>query len=131
MMPSRMGFMSLVVALALSPAPARGQNSGQPKRTDAPKQVEARTHWQASGHEGAVSTGGLASAQAGLEILKQGGNATDAAVAVILALSVTDSRSFCFGGEVPLLIYSAKTHGVTVIAGQGAAPHLATRQHFE
>ena len=30
-----------------------------------------------------------------------------------------------------MLIYSAKTHGVTVIAGQGAAPHLATREHFE
>ncbi len=130
-MPSRMGFMSLVVALALSSAPARGQDPSQPKGSAPPRQAETRAHWQASGHEGAVSTGGLAAAQAGLEILKQGGNATDAAVAVILALSVTDSRSFCFGGEVPMLIYSAKTHGVTVIAGQGAAPHLATRQHFE
>src|SRR3954467_3004196 len=130
-MPSLMGFIILVVTLALTAAPARGQDSSQPKGSAPPRQVETRAHWQASGHGGAVSTGGLAAAQAGLEILKQGGNATDAAVAVILALSVTDSRSFCFGGEVPMLIYSAKTHGVTVIAGQGAAPHLATRQHFE
>jgi gamma-glutamyltranspeptidase/glutathione hydrolase len=123
--------MILVVALALNSALARGQDAGPPKDSIPPRQAEARTHWQASGQAGAVSTGGLAAAQAGLEILKQGGNATDAAVAVILALSVTDSRSFCFGGEVPMLIYSAQTHGVTVIAGQGRAPHLATRQHFE
>src|SRR3954465_2979523 len=130
-MPSRIGFMSLVVTLALSPALARGQDASQPKVSSPPRQVEARVHWQSSGHEGAVTTGGLAAAQAGLEILKQGGNATDAAVAVILALSVTASRPFCFGRGVPLLIYSAKTRDVTVIAGQGAAPHLATRQHFE
>ena len=68
--------------------------------------------------------------EAGLEVLKSGGNATDAAVAVILALSVTDSSSFCFGGEVPILVYDAKTRDVTVIAGQGAAPRLATREHF-
>jgi gamma-glutamyltranspeptidase/glutathione hydrolase len=65
-----------------------------------------------------------------LEILKRGGNAADAAAATILALSVTDSRSFCFGGEVPILIYDARSKGVTVIAGQGTAPRLATREHF-
>jgi gamma-glutamyltranspeptidase/glutathione hydrolase len=72
----------------------------------------------------------LAAVEAGLEVLKAGGNATDAAVATILALSVTDSNSFCFGGEVPMLVYDARTHDVTVVAGQGAAPRLATREHF-
>ena len=67
---------------------------------------------------------------AGIEILKRGGNAADAAAATILALSVTDSRSFCFGGEVPIMVYDARTKGVTVIAGQGAAPRLATREEF-
>jgi gamma-glutamyltranspeptidase/glutathione hydrolase len=43
---------------------------------------------------------------------------------------VTDATSFCFGGEVPMLVYDAKTRDVTVIAGQGAAPRLATREHF-
>ena len=68
---------------------------------------------------------------AGLEILKAGGNAADAAAATIFALSVTDSRSFCFGGEVPILFYDAKHQTVTVIDGQGAAPHLATLDHFK
>ena len=88
------------------------------------------TDWQAAGIHGAVSAGGRDAVAAGLEILKRGGNAADAAAATILALSVTDSRSFCFGGEVPILVYEARTKGVTVIAGQGAAPRLATREEF-
>ena len=44
---------------------------------------------------------------------------------------MTDSRSFCFGGEVPILVYDARTKGVTVIAGQGTAPRLATLDHFK
>src|SRR6185436_12121510 len=87
--------------------------------------------WSATGKQGAVAAGGKASAAAGLEILKAGGNAADAAVGTILALSVDDSSQFCFGGEVPILVYDAKQNKVEVIAGQGAAPKLATLEHFE
>jgi gamma-glutamyltranspeptidase/glutathione hydrolase len=86
--------------------------------------------WRGTGSEGAVAAGGRDAVLAGIEILNRGGNAADAAAATILALSVTDSRSFCFGGEVPILVYDARTKGVTVIAGQGAAPRLATREEF-
>ncbi len=86
--------------------------------------------WHARGSSGAVAAGGREATQAGREILVRGGNAADAAAATIFALSVTDSRLFCFGGEVPILVYDAKTRGVTVIAGQGAAPRLATREAF-
>src|SRR5262245_22906497 len=86
--------------------------------------------WQASGKQGAVAAGGQGAVDAGIEVLKAGGNAADAAVATILALSVTDARSFCFGGEVPILVYDAQRGDVTVIAGQGAAPRLATRAFF-
>jgi len=88
------------------------------------------TDWQAVGTHGAVAAGGRDAVAAGLEILKRGGNAADAAAATILALSVTDSGLFCFGGEVPILVYDARTKGVTVIAGQGVAPRLATREEF-
>ena len=64
-------------------------------------------------------------------MLQQGGNAADATAATILALSVTDATSFCFGGEVPILVYDAKRRVVEVIAGQGAAPRLATCDYFE
>jgi gamma-glutamyltranspeptidase/glutathione hydrolase len=86
--------------------------------------------WSGSGKNGAVAAGGRPAVEAGLEILKAGGNAADAAAATIFALSVTDSRSFCFGGEVPILVYDAKRGVVEVLCGQGAAPRLATRDYF-
>ena len=89
-------------------------------RAEAPA-VAGRTEWQATGTQGAVSAGGRDAVAAGLEILKKGGNAADGGAATILALSVTDSRAFCFGGEVPIMVYDAQRRGVTVIAGQGAA----------
>jgi len=74
--------------------------------------------------------GGSAAVEAGVEVLKAGGNAADAAVATILALSVTDATSFCFGGEVPIMVYDARRGVVEVLAGQGTAPRLATLEAF-
>src|SRR5437867_13311434 len=86
--------------------------------------------WRATGLQGAVAAGGKEAVDAGLEILKSGGNAADAAVATILALSVTDSTAFCFGGEVPILVYDARRGVVEVVCGLGTAPRLATREYF-
>ena len=63
-------------------------------------------------------------------MLRDGGNAADAAVATILALSVTDANQFCFGGEVPILVYDATRKVVEVACRAGRAPRLATREHF-
>lgn len=65
--------------------------------------------WKAEGRNGAVSSGAPGSVAAGLEILQKDGNAADAAVATILALSVTDYGRFAIGGEVPFIHYDAKT----------------------
>src|SRR4051812_21403721 len=50
--------------------------------------------WQASGNNGAVVAGGAEAVEAGLAMLREGGNAADAAVATILAQSVTDANQF-------------------------------------
>jgi len=86
--------------------------------------------WKASGSQAALATGCGQSAVAALDVLHSGGNAADAAVAALLVLSVTDSKNFCFGGEVPILVYDARRNVVEVIAGQGAAPRLATVEYF-
>src|SRR4051812_15647305 len=88
------------------------------------------TNWKAAGTHGAVAAGGQGAVDAGLVTLKAGGNAIDAAAATVLALSVTDSSLFCFGGEVPIVVYDAKRGVVEVLVGLGAAPGLATREHF-
>jgi gamma-glutamyltranspeptidase/glutathione hydrolase len=101
----------------------------RPGGTRPPEGPDARRS-DATGMHGVVVAGGAEAVAAGITTLRAGGNAVDAAVATILAQAVTDANAFCFGGEVPILIYDARRDTVEVIAGQGAAPRLATREHF-
>ena len=88
-----------------------------------PAAVEAREiTWHASGKGGAVVAGGKGAVAAGIRLLEAGGNAADAAAATILALAVTDYGLFAMGGEVPFLIYDAKSEQVKVLCGLGRAP---------
>src|SRR5262245_64437248 len=84
--------------------------------------------WKGTGSHGAVAAGGQGAVDAGLATLKAGGNAIDAAVATILALSVTDSNSFCFGGEVPILVFDAKRGVVEVLVGLRSEEHTSELQ---
>ena len=86
--------------------------------------------WEASGAKGACAAGGAPSVAASMEILKAGGNAFDSAAAMLLALTVTDYSNYCFGGEVPIIIYDAKRQVTEVLAVQGVTPRLATLEHF-
>jgi gamma-glutamyltranspeptidase/glutathione hydrolase len=76
----------------------------------------------ASGSKGLVVSGSVAATAAGIRMLEQGGNASDAGAATLLALSVTQVGAFCIGGEVPVLLYDAAKKDVKVLSGQGAAP---------
>jgi gamma-glutamyltranspeptidase/glutathione hydrolase len=116
--------MALIVA-ALTTQPIQGQR--RPAAADAVAQAGT---WKASGHKGAVAAGGQEAVAAGMSVLQEGGNAADAAVATILALSVTDSTSFCIGGEVPIIVYDARRRVVEVLCGLGTAPRLATQAQF-
>ena len=84
--------------------------------------LDTKIGWQASGKTGAVAAGGSRAVAAGVEILKSGGNAADAAVATILALSITDHGAFAIGGEVPFIIYDSSSQQVKVLSGLGRAP---------
>ena len=92
---------------------------------------DADTSWRAKGDHGAVVTGSREAADAGIEMLKSGGNAVDAAVTTMLVQSVTESSLFCFGGEVPIMVYDAKRGVVEVLRGLGASPQLATPEWFK
>ena len=91
---------------------------------------EQADFWKASGKHGAVVAGTAEAADAAIQMLSRG-NAIDAAVSALLVLSVTDAQNFCFGGEVPILVFDAKRNVVEVLCGQGAAPRLATVEYFE
>jgi gamma-glutamyltranspeptidase/glutathione hydrolase len=78
--------------------------------------VAASTHW-------------LATAVA-MRTLERGGNAFDAAVACAFTLQVVEPHLNGPGGEVPLLLWSAKERRARVLCGQGTAPAKATIAAF-
>ena len=63
---------------------------------------------------------------AGLEILAQGGNAADAAVATAAALNVTEPTSTGIGGDAFAPYYQAENGQVTALNGSGRAPAALT-----
>lgn len=78
--------------------------------------------WKATSTTGVVAADSAEAVAAGIGILDGGGNAADAAVATILALTVTRHGPCSIGGEVPLLIYDAQRGEVKALSGQGGAP---------
>lgn len=83
------------------------------------------------GVRGMVATEHYLSAEAGLSILRAGGNAFDAAVAATLAEGLLNPHMHTFGGEVSGLIYSAKEKRVFSLNGDTVAPRAATIEWFK
>ncbi|WNI18593.1 gamma-glutamyltransferase [Actinacidiphila sp. ITFR-21] len=84
----------------------------------------------AVGYGGAVASVDADATAAGIEVLRQGGNAVDAAVATASALGVTEPYSAGIGGGGYFVYYSAARHQVFTIDGRETAPHSATDQLF-
>ena len=82
------------------------------------------------GRNGVVVSGHHLASDAGLDILKKGGNAVDAGVATVFAQAVTEFDRFGIGGEVPILIYLADEGKVVAINGNGPAPLRASLEWF-
>lgn len=85
--------------------------------------------WIVRGRHGLVAADSLHASQAGVEVLKQGGNAIDAAVAVSFALAVTRPDSTGLGGGGFMI---ARMHDGAIIVQdfRETAPAAATADMF-
>ena len=104
---------------------ASGQTSGPPPVLPRAPKVPVMT-----GGGGAVSSVDDVATQVGIDVLRKGGNAADAAVATAATLGVTEPYSAGIGGGGFLVYYDAKTGGVQTIDGREAAPSTFTPTTF-
>jgi gamma-glutamyltranspeptidase / glutathione hydrolase len=79
---------------------------------------------------GMVATSDPLAAQAGLDILRQGGNAIDAAVATGAVLDVTSQNDTGIGGDLFALVWSAKDKKLYALNSAGWAPKGWTPEFF-
>ncbi len=84
----------------------------------------------AVGTGGAVASMDVNASRAGIDVLRRGGNAVDAAVATASALGVTIPFVAGPGGGGFMVIYNARTHQVTTIDGRESCPSACTPTMF-
>ena len=80
---------------------------------------------------GIVATSQPLAAQAGIDILKAGGNAIDAAIAVNAVLGVVEPMSCGIGGDLFAIIWDAASNRLHGLNASGRAPYAATIDLFE
>jgi gamma-glutamyltranspeptidase/glutathione hydrolase len=124
---SRLLAASAVVAATAATALVSTGSSAAAKPSDHPAYTKKPT---ATGTGGAVASAEFNASKAGIEILKSGGNAIDAAVAVASTLGVTEPFVAGPGGGGFMMIYLAKTKQVITIDGREMCSAACTPNLF-
>ncbi len=115
------GTTILIAGLVTAAAPATSAAGAAPPPTKMPV---------ATGSGGAVASADLDASKAGIDVLRHGGNAIDAAVATASTLGVTEPFVAGPGGGGYMVIYLAKEHRVVALDGREKCPASCTSQQF-
>lgn len=113
--------LAAVLATAVAAAPPTAA------RPDAPAPPKSPV---ATGYGGAVASVDADATAVGIEVLRDGGNAVDAAVATAAALGVTEPYSAGIGGGGYFVYYDAKSGRVATLDGRETASRTADENLF-
>jgi gamma-glutamyltranspeptidase / glutathione hydrolase len=80
---------------------------------------------------GIVATSHPLAAQIGLDVLKKGGNAVDAAIATSAAMGLMEPMSCGMGGDLFAIVWDAKTQKLYGLNACGRAPGKASIEFFK
>ena len=80
---------------------------------------------------GIVATSQPLAAQVGLDVLKRGGNAADAAIATCAMLGVVEPMSGGIGGDLFAIYWDSKTQKLYGLNGSGRSPYAISRDVFK
>ena len=79
---------------------------------------------------GMVASADRLASQAGIAVLKRGGNAVDAAIALAAVLNVVDFPMTGIGGDMFALVWKPEEGKVVALNGSGRSPYSATRDYY-
>src|SRR5690349_5942644 len=122
--------LALTVTSAASPSAATRTHPSGHAQSHADTPAVAGKQAVARGTGGAVSSVDADASRIGLEVLRAGGTAADAAVATAAALGVTEPYSAGIGGGGYFVYYDARSGKVTTIDGRETAPQAMPSNAF-
>jgi gamma-glutamyltranspeptidase/glutathione hydrolase len=124
--PRALAILTLACTAALIPSKVRSQTVLFPPERQSV--FEAKPLARASRQ--IVATANPLAASAGLEVLREGGSAADAAIAVQLVLGLVEPQSSGLGGGAFLLHWDATTRSLVTYDGREVAPAAARPDRF-
>jgi gamma-glutamyltranspeptidase/glutathione hydrolase len=119
----------LLLGIGLSheaPAQATSDSATAPWVRQRPTSMAGRSTVYAP--NGMVATSQPLASAAGLEVLRRGGNAVDAAVAAAAVLSVTEPHMTGIGGDMFAIVWLARERKLVALNASGRAGSLMTRE---
>ncbi|HEX4276842.1 MAG TPA: gamma-glutamyltransferase family protein [Bryobacteraceae bacterium] len=125
----QIAVVSAVLGVPLAAQKPQPATPDFPEATAAQRATEKTMFPEVRSQHEMVGGGNNFVVEAGMRILREGGNAVDAGVAATLAAAVTEEDHFSMGGEMPLLVKLAGKP-VQVVSGVGTAPAKATIEFF-